>query len=71
MSILTWIAAQFAPYIEQRKPPVDGVKTVSGVGAISDIFDSGASRQAAGYSAWKHKIRRRPPADAWLRQGEA
>jgi hypothetical protein len=49
-------------HIEKRDTP-RGVQAVSDLGAVSAIFDGDAERQAG--ARW-----RRPPADAWLRQGE-
>jgi hypothetical protein len=48
-------------HIERRKPPA-GIQAVSDLGTISDMFE----RERQADARW-----RRPPADAWLREGDA
>jgi hypothetical protein len=62
---------RFGLYIERRKPPVQGVETANGLGDITACFEADAARLSARYEAARRNGRRRPPDDAFLRQGEA
>ena len=57
-------------YIERRRPPRGvGVEVADNFADIGPIFDADAARLAARFDADQAPERRRPPTDAWLREG--
>ena len=60
------VLRRFFVRVEPRTPP-RGVETINSLGEIGEIFDLNAARQAARSYTDQRNMRRRPPADAWLR----
>lgn len=53
-----------------RNSPVPGIQTADTVSVIGSIFEADAARAAAKWQVTKRNMKRRPPADNWLRQGD-
>jgi hypothetical protein len=64
------ILARWFLHVERRNSP-PGVEIADSLGDVTACFEADAARLSAHFEAARRNGRRRPPNDAFLRQGEA